>query len=82
MDEEQSSAEFYLVSPEDIILNKLDWYRLGGGVSERQWNDVIGVIKVQENSLDKEYLRHWASEMRIGDLLERVFRDAGADLFR
>ena len=42
--------EFYLASPEDIILNKLEWYRQGGEVSERQWTDVLGVLKVQSKS--------------------------------
>ncbi|OQX21639.1 MAG: hypothetical protein BWK80_32680 [Desulfobacteraceae bacterium IS3] len=77
LDEDENAAEFYLVSPEDIILNKLEWYRLGGGVSERQWNDVLGVIKVQENSLDRHYLRHWASDLKISQLLEQAFCDAG-----
>ena len=33
----------FLASAEDIILHKLYWFQLGGGVSERQWNDVLGV---------------------------------------
>ena len=77
LDEEQKTAEFYLVSPEDIILNKLVWYRLGGGISDRQWSDVLGVLKVQKDTLDKEYLRYWASELKIKDLLGKAFQDAG-----
>ncbi|MCP4351383.1 MAG: hypothetical protein GY795_38445 [Desulfobacterales bacterium] len=77
LDGESQSPEFYLVSPEDIILNKLDWYRIGGSVSERQWNDVLGVLKVQRNSLDEKYLRHWASELKLDDLLDQVFHEAG-----
>ena len=76
LDEEQKTAEFYLVSPEDIILNKLAWFRLGGGVSDRQWNDVLGVLKVQKDSLDYNYLKYWASELKIEDLLERAFQDS------
>ncbi len=76
LDEEQETAEFYLVSPEDIILNKLAWFRLGGGVSDRQWNDVLGVLKVQKNLLDDNYLKHWASELKVEDLLERAFQDS------
>jgi hypothetical protein len=79
LDEEQRTAEFYLVSPEDIVLHKLAWFRLGGDVSDRQWNDVLGVLKVQKDSLDKKYLQHWASELKVKDLLEKAFQDAGID---
>jgi len=77
LDEDQQDVKFYLVSPEDIILVKLDWYRQGGGVSDRQWHDVLGVLKVQENLLDRDYLNHWPEHLKLTDLLEKAFQDAG-----
>ncbi len=77
LDDEQGSAEVYLASSEDIILNKLDWYHLGGDISERQWNDILGVIKVQSDLLDKEYLSHWAAELGLSKLLDKALIDAG-----
>ena len=71
------AREVPLVSPEDIILNKLEWYRQGGEVSERQWNDVLGVMKVQGTSLNRDYLGKWAVELGVSDLLERALREAG-----
>jgi hypothetical protein len=41
-----------VATPEDVILSKLRWYRLGGEQSERQWSDKQGVLKVQEAALD------------------------------
>ncbi|MGI8586958.1 MAG: hypothetical protein ACR2M0_04620 [Chloroflexia bacterium] len=49
-----------LASPEDTILHKLRWYLMGGGVSERQWLDVLDVLKTQNTALDSAYLQHWA----------------------
>ena len=80
LDEEHGSAQVYLASPEDLILNKLEWFRLGWEVSERQWGDVLGVIKVQGESLDRGYLKHWAVQLGLSDLLERAFREAGVVL--
>ena len=77
LDDEQGSAEVFLASSEDIILNKLDWYHLGGDISEQQWNDILGVIKVQSDLLDKKYLSHWATELGLSNLLAKAFRDAG-----
>ena len=77
LDEEKETAEFYLASCEDIILSKLEWFRKGGGVSERQWNDVLGVIKIQGDLLEMEYLVRWAAELGISELLEKAFSDAG-----
>ena len=62
-----------------MILNKLDWYRQGGCISERQWNDVLGVLKVQQTSLDREYLRRWAEDLNLVDLLSRAIADAGIE---
>jgi hypothetical protein len=72
-----SSLTAYLASPEDTVLAKLDWYRQGDGVSDRQWTDVVGVLKVQGESLDHAYLRQWAVELGLSDLLERALEHAG-----
>lgn len=75
--EEQEGGEFYFTSAEDIILNKLQWYKTGGKVSEQQWLDIIGVLKVQKASLDKEYLTKWAKQLDLMILLEEAFKNAG-----
>ena len=77
LDPAQPEATVYFSGPEDNILNKLQWYRMGGGVSDRQWNDVLGVLKVQAGALDLDYLRHWAAELGLTDLLDRALEDAG-----
>jgi len=75
--DEESCRKFYLSSPEDVVLNKLQWYQKGGSVSEQQWKDVLGVLKVQGDKLDLEYLKYWASRLNLSDLLNRSFDDAG-----
>ena len=67
----------YVASAEDTVLAKLQWYREGGEVSDRQWNDVLGVLKVQGPALDRSYLREWARELKLTDLLARALNDAG-----
>ena len=71
--ESEVSAKFS--SPEDIILAKLEWYRLGGEVSERQWRDILGVLKTRAGELDLGYLRKWANELKVSDLLERALKE-------
>lgn len=68
----------YITTAEDIILAKLEWYRQGGELSERQWRDVVNVIKVQDEALDLDYLRRWAVQLRVEDLLERVLAESRA----
>ena len=72
-----SQTTFYVASAEDTVLAKLQWYRDGGGVSDRQWNDVLGVLKVQGATLDRAYLAEWAQELGLTDLLCRALEDAG-----
>ena len=74
-DDEADSIKMYLCSPEDIILNKLEWYKAGNQVSERQWLDVLGVIKVQGDSLELEYIKLWAKELNVLDLLEKALSE-------
>ncbi|MDY0354828.1 MAG: hypothetical protein RBR19_03040 [Sedimentisphaerales bacterium] len=66
-----------LASPEDVILSKLQWYQMGQGVSDRQWLDILGVIKVQGDSLDAEYLRVWAETLGVHDLWQRACSESG-----
>ena len=65
----------YIASPEDTILAKLDWYRMGGEVSDRQWRDVIAVLRVQGARLDERYLAVWAAQLGVEDLLARALAE-------
>ena len=66
-----------LATAEDIILRKLYWFQLGGGSSERQWRDVLGVLQVQKEKLDYSYLQRGARQMVVAALLEQAIKDAG-----
>ena len=67
----------FLSSAEDIILAKLEWYRMGDEISDRQWRDILGVMKVQSSKLDFDYLQQWAKQLKVDDLLERARRESG-----
>ena len=71
-----SRRDVSVVSPEDIILLKLRWFRETGGTSERQWTDVLGVLAVQGKALDFEYLTDSAKKLGLGELLERAMAEA------
>jgi hypothetical protein len=73
-----SAAPAYVATAEDTILSKLEWYRAGGEVSENQWKDVVGILKVRAGSLDLAYLNQWARELRVEDLLEKALIEIGS----
>ncbi len=75
LDDAPDSPLFYVESAEDVVLNKLRWYRLGGEVSERQWSDVLAVLRVQAGLLDLAYLRHWSTALGVEDLLARALSE-------
>ena len=66
-----------IASAEDTVLSKLEWFRRGGETSERQWWDVIGMLKVRRD-VDRDYLRLWAASLGVADLLDRAIADASA----
>jgi len=70
-----SKEPSWFVTPEDILLAKLHWYRLGGQASEVQWRDVMGVVQACGSKLDRAYLERSASKLGVADLLERVMTD-------
>ena len=65
----------YVHPPEDILLQKLRWYRRGGEVSDRQWRDIVAIVRVQGGRLDLEYLRECAGLVGVSDLLDRALAD-------
>jgi hypothetical protein len=72
-----ASPPFLVASPEDTVLAKLEWFRRGGETSERQWWDIVGVLRVAGDA-DREYLRHWAASLDVTDLLEQAFEAASS----
>ena len=70
---EDSTREVFLPAPEDLILAKLEWYRAGGETSDRQWQDILGVLRRQGDRLDRAYLDRWAGVLGVASLLDRAF---------
>lgn len=68
-----------VTGPEGIVIQKLLWFREGGGVSDRQWRDVLGVLKSQRQSLDLEGMRQQAEACRVADLLREALGQAGIE---
>ena len=64
----------FVVSPEDAILSKLEWSK--ESKSEYQFQDALGVAIVQQEKLDKEYLRKWAKDLNVEELLGRLLNEA------
>jgi hypothetical protein len=62
----------WVYTPEDIFLQKLRWYRRGNEVSDRQWRDVLGIIAVQRDRLDLDYLRRGADVLAVADASART----------
>jgi hypothetical protein len=75
--EVDEGKSFVVASPEDTIVHKLHWYQLGGEVSERQWTDAVGVVRVRGAALEREYLEETAAALGVTSLLVRLLDEAG-----
>ncbi len=80
IESEHINREIVYASPEGMILQKLLWYRMGGEISSQQWRDIEKMLKAQEPTLDKAYLKKWAAAINVMDLLERACADADITL--
>ena len=67
-----------VATPEDTVLRKLWWYRMGEEVSDRQWRDVLGVLRAVASELDHAYLAKWSVVLEVPDLLERALRESAS----
>jgi hypothetical protein len=72
--------QIWVSSAEDILMAKLEWFRDGGCASERQWRDILGIIKIQGSALDINYLKTWADNIGVSGLLAKAMSEASAEL--
>ncbi len=72
----ETGLGLWVTTAEDIVLQKLTWFRKGGEVSDTQWRDVLGVLK-SNPEIDHAYLEQWANDLRVSDLLRRALSEAG-----
>ena len=75
LDDAADALKLPVAMAEDTVLAKLEWFRRGGETSERQWWDIVGVLKVARG-VDRAHLRVWADALGVADLLERALVDA------
>lgn len=67
-----------VATAEDCVLTKLEWFEKGGRVSDRQWRDVLGVLRISGDGLDRAYLARWAQELGLDELLAAAMRERSA----
>jgi len=67
-----SGETIVVKSAEDTVLRKLLWFREGGAVSEKQWRDIVSVLRISGASMDDAYLTSWASRLELEALLQRA----------
>ncbi len=75
--DDDATPSFYVQTAEDLVLSKMQWYREANEVSDRQWNDILSVMKLQSFTLDLEYLEYWSKELNINDLLNKALDESG-----
>jgi hypothetical protein len=79
----RASGESLMVkSPEDTVLRKLLWFREGGSVSEKQWRDIVSVLRISQSAIDDAYLDSWATRLDLTELLAHARTTRSPELSR
>ena len=71
----EPERRIYVKTAEDILLRKLLWCQMGGEVSDRQWLDLLGIARTQGDDIDLRYVEHWARELGVRQLLDRLLAE-------
>jgi hypothetical protein len=74
--DEDTGDTMVFSTAEDTLRAKLLWYRQSNEASERQWRDVVGILRVAGKHVDRSYLSLWAGELGVADLLDRAVGEA------
>ena len=64
----------FMASAEDVILAKLEWAKLSN--SERQIEDVAGILRIRANELDRTYIERWIEDLRVEEQWRRALKAA------
>ena len=67
-----TNKTIYIASAEDVILQKLRWYKLTKNQSEKQWRDILGVLKARRDEIDYGYVKHWGDRLKVSGELDRA----------
>jgi hypothetical protein len=73
----EPDATLRMDTAEYTVLRKLEWFRRGGETSDRQWRDVVGVLRAQGAHVDRHELTSWAAQLGVSDLLTRALAETG-----
>lgn len=68
----ENGASLVIKSAEDTVLRKLLWFREGGSISEKQWRDIVSVLRISQTSIDDAYLDSWAARLDLTELLTQA----------
>jgi len=69
---DDGKTEIFIESPEDVVIAKLLWHKLGGEVSANQPADVAGVIKTMAGKLNRVYIQRWTTALGLQALLSKI----------
>lgn len=66
--EKISGRNVFFISPEDLILSKLQWYKLSD--SERHIDDIKSIFQISKERIDKKYLNYWVNKLGLGEIIK------------